>query len=193
MNECIPKQTMYNRASNNKARVSRRDTTSPFGICLLFEVRFWGAHGLYQTLMVSGCLCSSRTFSQHPEIQSLSHGILTEQSFLRCLVTCALDTGPLRAKDLQCVAVIFLLFLKDKIYFFPPKHKSWDGNMWWFASKMFIHLNPLKRKRLWGSGNVGTWSVEEEKKKIPASSVFHSRFWLDYIFVKKKKKRLKQD
>lgn len=50
MNECIPKQTMYNSASNNKAWVSRYETghASPFGICLLSEVRFWDLHGLYQ-------------------------------------------------------------------------------------------------------------------------------------------------
>lgn len=50
MNECIPKQTMYNSASINKAWVSRSEMghASPFGICLLSEVRFWDAHGLYQ-------------------------------------------------------------------------------------------------------------------------------------------------
>ncbi len=44
MNECIPKQTMYNSASNNKAWVSRSEMghSSPFRICLLSRGQILG-------------------------------------------------------------------------------------------------------------------------------------------------------
>lgn len=147
MNECIPKQTMYNSASNNKAWVSRSEMghSSPFRICLLSEVRFWDAYGLYQAdglrllVLFQNFLTASRRFR-------LSPNILMDLFFCH-LFTCALDTGPLRAKDLQCVAVkkncfgSFWIEIHDVLH-----HKClvtwilWIGRDWGSEPRRFWYL-----------------------------------------------------
>lgn len=93
---------------------------------------------------------------------------------------CAVITGPMRAKDLQCVAVTF--FWKNLFFvcLFVFERKSFFPNSWVLGS---YFLNLLKR--LWGSGkkDFGTWSIERKDTCFKHISLF----WLDYIFVKRKK------
>lgn len=98
---------------------------------------------------------------------------------------CALITGPMRAKDLQCVAVTFFfwknlyfvisLFLKDLF----PKYK----NVGIIIPVLHQTFWNLWQERLWGSG---FWYLIHWKKRYLLYAYF-TLFWLDYIFVKRKK------
>lgn len=144
------KQTMYNSASNNKAWVSRNEMghASPFGICLLSEVRFWDAHGLYQADGLR-CLVLFQNFLTAP-----GDSVCLPTSWWICcsavLLLALLIQGHWEPRI--CSSNFFL----ERRSVFPPQYiEFWDWNMWCFASKMFIHLNPLNRKRL----RIGTEEI----------------------------------
>lgn len=173
-----------NSVSNNKAWVSRAKWDTPhhseYACYLRSEVRFWEAHGLYWAYGLRLALFQNFHVTRR---LSLSPNVLMELLFFH-FVTCALDTGPLRAKDLQCVAVIFFFLWKTSISPPSPNTLVLGSKYVMFCIKcLFTWIG-----RDWGSERRTSWYLICRKEKIPALKAFHSLVWLEYIFVKKRKR-----
>lgn len=121
--------------------------------------------------------CSSRTFT--------SPGDCLPTSWWNCFPSCYVRSW-YRTIESQGSAVCSSLFLFFERYLFPPSPNTLvlGSKYVMFCIKcLFTWIG-----RDWGSERRTSWYLICRKEKIPALNAFHSLFWLEYIFVKKKTK-----